>query len=249
MTAGALLITGGSRGIGAATAKLAAARGWRVCLSFERDEGAAEAVVKAIAVAGGQAVAVCADVRREPDVAALFDAAEAAFGPVTGLVNNAGITGRIGAFAEAAPEAIRDVVEINVIGALLAAREAVRRMSTARGGKGGAIVNISSGATTLGSPGEYVHYAASKGAIDTFTLGLAREVAREGIRVNAVAPGLVLTDIHAAGGEPGRPERIAPTIPMGRAGAPEEIAEPILFLLSPAASYITGAVLRVSGGR
>lgn len=249
VTAGTLLVTGGSRGIGAATAKLAAARGWRVCLSYERDEGAAEVVVKAIAVAGGQAVAVCADVRREQDVAALFDAAETAFGPVTGLVNNAGITGRIGAFAEAAPEAIRDVVEINVIGALLAAREAVRRMSTARGGKGGAIVNLSSGATTLGSPGEFVHYAASKGAIDTFTLGLAREVAREGIRVNAVAPGLVLTDIHAAGGEPGRPERIAPTIPMGRAGAPEEIAEPILFLLSPAASYITGAVLRVSGGR
>lgn len=249
VTAGTLLVTGGSRGIGAATAKLAAARGWRVCLSYERDEGAAEVVVKAIAVAGGQAVAVCADVRREQDVAALFDAAETAFGPVTGLVNNAGITGRIGAFAEASPEAIRDVVEINVIGALLAAREAVRRMSTARGGKGGAIVNLSSGATTLGSPGEFVHYAASKGAIDTFTLGLAREVAREGIRVNAVAPGLVLTDIHAAGGEPGRPERIAPTIPMGRAAAPEEIAEPILFLLSPAASYITGAVLRVSGGR
>ena len=246
---GALLITGGSRGIGAATAKLAAARGWRVCLSYERDGDAAEAVVRAIAGAGGQAVAVRADVRREADVAALFDAAEAAFGPVMGLVNNAGVTGRIGAFADATPQTIREVVEINVIGAMLAAREAVRRMSTARGGKGGAIVNISSGAATLGSPGEYVHYAASKGAVDTLTLGLAREVAREGIRVNAVAPGLVVTDIHAAGGEPDRPERIAPTIPMGRAGRPEEIAEPILFLLSPAASYITGAILRVAGGR
>ena len=183
------------------------------------------------------------------NVGALFGAVERAFGPVTGLVNNAGITGRIGPIAEASPETIRDVVEVNVTGAILAAREAVLRMSTARGGAGGAIVNISSGAASLGSPGEYVHYAASKGAIDTFTLGLAREVAREGIRVNAVAPGLVLTDIHAAGGEPGRAERIAPTIPMGRPGAPEEIAEPILFLLSPAASYITGAVLRVAGGR
>jgi NAD(P)-dependent dehydrogenase (short-subunit alcohol dehydrogenase family) len=141
------------------------------------------------------------------------------------------------------------VVEVNVTGAILVAREAVKRMSTARGGRGGAIVNISSGAASIGSPGEYVHYAAGKGAIDTFTLGLAREVAREGIRVNAVAPGLILTDIHASGGEPGRPERMAPGIPIGRPGTPEEVAEPILFLLSPAASYITGAVLRVAGGR
>ena len=205
--------------------------------------------MRAIEEAGGEARAARADLRREGDIVALFDAAEAAFGPVAGLVNNAGITGRIGPFAETAPATIRDVVEVNVLGAMLAAREAVRRMSTARGGKGGAIVNISSGAATLGSPGEYVHYAASKGAIDTFTIGLAREVAREGIRVNAVAPGLVVTDIHAAGGEPGRPERIAPTIPMGRPGCPEEIAEPILFLLSPGAAYITGAVLRVAGGR
>ena len=248
-SSGCLIVTGGSRGIGAATAKLAGARGWQVCLSYERDEAAAASVVQAIEQGGGQAVAIRADVRCEADIAALFDAAEAAFGPVSGLVNNAGITGRIGPFAQASPEAIREVVEINVIGAMLAAREAIRRMSTARGGKGGAIVNISSGAATLGSPGEYVHYAASKGAIDTLTVGLAREVGREGIRVNAVAPGLVVTGIHAAGGEPGRPERIAPTIPMGRAGAAEEIAEPILFLLSPAASYITGAVLRVSGGR
>ncbi len=246
---GTLLITGGSRGIGAATARLAAARGWRVCFSYLREEAAAEALARAIAEAGGRAHAVRADARREADVAALFEAAEAAYGPVTGLVNNAGVTGPIGAFADAAPEAIREVVETNVIGAMLAAREAVRRMSRARGGRGGAIVNVSSGAATLGSPGEYVHYAASKGAIDTLTLGLAREVAREGIRVNAVAPGLVSTDIHAAGGEPGRPERIAPTIPIGRAGTAEEIAEPILFLLSPAASYITGAVLRVAGGR
>ncbi len=246
---GDLVMTGGSRGIGRATATLAAARGWQVCLTYEREEGAAQKVAQAITEAGGHAVAVRADVRREEDIAALFDAAETAFGPVAGLVNNAGITGRIGPFAEAAPEAIRDVIEVNLIGAILAAREAVRRMSTARGGRGGAIVNLSSGAATLGSPGEFVHYAASKAAIDTLTLGLAREVAREGIRVNAVAPGLVLTEMHAAGGEPGRPERIAPAIPMGRAATPEEIAEPILFLLSPAASYITGAVLRVSGGR
>ena len=244
-----LLITGGSRGIGAATAKLAAARGWRVCFSYAQDARASEEVVRAIESAGGTALAVKSDVRREAEIARLFDAAERAFGPVTGLVNNAGITGRIGSWPEAAPETIREVVDTNVTGAILCAREAVKRMSTARGGQGGAIVNISSGAATLGSPGEYVHYAASKGAIDTLTLGLAREVAREGIRVNAVAPGLVVTDIHAAGGEPGRPERIAPTIPIGRPGAPEEIAEPILFLLSPAASYITGAVLRVAGGR
>ncbi|MDF2763323.1 MAG: Short chain dehydrogenase [Rhodospirillales bacterium] len=246
---GTLLITGGSRGIGAATAKLAAVRGWRVCFSYARDERAAAEVARAIETAGGAALAVRADVRREAEIVALFDAAERAFGPVTGLVNNAGITGRIAPLSEAAPEMIREVVETNVTGAILAAREAVKRMSTARGGQGGAIVNVSSGAATLGSPGEYVHYAASKGAIDTFTLGLAREVAREGIRVNAVAPGLVVTDIHAAGGEPGRPERLAPTIPMGRPGSPEEIAEPILFLISPAASYITGAVLRVAGGR
>jgi NAD(P)-dependent dehydrogenase (short-subunit alcohol dehydrogenase family) len=247
--AGHLLITGGSRGIGAATAKLAASRGWRVCFSFAQDAGAAAEVVRAIEAAGGEALAVQSDVRRHSDIVELFDVAERAFGPIMGLVNNAGITGRIGPLPEAAPEVIREVVDTNVTGAILVAREAVRRMSTARGRQGGAIVNISSGAATLGSPGEYVHYAASKGAIDTFTLGLAREVAREGIRVNAVAPGLVLTDIHAAGGEPGRAERIAPTIPMGRPGAPEEIAEPILFLLSPAASYITGAVLRVAGGR
>ncbi|HSD34800.1 MAG TPA: SDR family oxidoreductase [Alphaproteobacteria bacterium] len=246
---GVLLITGGSRGIGAATAKLAASRGWRVCLSYVRDDSAAKEVVRAITGAGGEALAVRADMRREAEIVALFDDAERAFGPVTGLVNNAGITGRIGPLPEAAPETIREVVEVNVTGAILAAREAVLWMSTARGGAGGAIVNISSGAASLGSSGEYVHYAASKGAIDTFTLGLAREVAREGIRVNAVAPGLILTDIHAAGGEPGRAERIAPTVPMGRPGAPEEVAEPILFLLSPAASYITGAVLRVAGGR
>ena len=247
--AGALLITGGGRGIGAATARLAAARGWRVCFSYARDETAAAEVVRAIEAAGGQALAVRSDVRREAEIAAMFDAAERAFGPVTGLVNNAGITGRIGPIVDAQPDMIREVVEVNVTGAILVAREAVKRMSTARGGQGGAIVNISSGAATLGSPGEYVHYAASKGAIDTFTLGLAREVAREGIRVNAVAPGLILTDIHASGGEPGRPERMAPGIPIGRPGTPEEVAEPILFLLSPAASYITGAVLRVAGGR
>ena len=247
--AGTLLITGGSRGIGAATAKLAAARGWRVCFSYAQDARAADEVVRAIGAAGGEALAIRSDVRQEAEIVALFEAAERAFGPVTGLVNNAGITGRIGPIADAQPDMIREVVEVNVTGAILVAREAVKRMSTARGGKGGVIVNISSGAATIGSPGEYVHYAASKGAIDTLTLGLAREVAREGIRVNAVAPGLVVTDIHAAGGEPGRPERIAPTIPMGRPGAAEEIAEPILFLLSPAASYITGAVLRVAGGR
>ena len=248
-SAGALLITGGSRGIGAATAKLAAARGWRVCFSYAQDARAAEEVVRAIEAAGGAALAVRADVRQHSEIVVLFNAAERAFGPVTGLVNNAGITGRIGPMADATPEMIGEVVDINVTGAILCAREAVMRMSTARGGEGGAIVNVSSGAATLGSPGEYVHYAASKGAIDTLTLGLAREVAREGIRVNAVAPGLILTDIHASGGEPGRPESLAPAIPMGRPGRPEEIAEPILFLLSPAASYITGAVLRVAGGR
>jgi NAD(P)-dependent dehydrogenase (short-subunit alcohol dehydrogenase family) len=246
---GALLITGGSRGIGAATAKLAAARGWRVCFSYAQDARAAEEVVRAIEAAGGAALAVKSDVRQHAEIVALFDSAERAFGPVTGLVNNAGITGRIGPLPEAAPDMIREVVDTNVTGAILTAREAVRRMSTARGGQGGAIVNISSGAATLGSPGEYVHYAASKGAIDTLTLGLAKEVATEGVRVNCVRPGIIRTEIHGDSGDVDRPAKAAASLPMGRPGEADEVAAAIAWLMSDEASYTNGAILDVSGAR
>jgi NAD(P)-dependent dehydrogenase (short-subunit alcohol dehydrogenase family) len=244
-----LLITGGSRGIGAATARLAAARGYDIALTYRSEAEAAEAVVEACRDVGAQAEAFQADVSRDEEIATLFRRVEERLGRLSALVNNAGITGRIGRFVETPPEIIRATIDANVTGAILAAQEAARRLSTRLGGKGGSIVNISSVAASLGSPGEYVWYAASKGAIDSFTVGLARELAQEGVRVNAVAPGLVETEIHARGGEPGRVDRIAPLIPLGRAGRPEEIAEAVLFLLSDAASYITGTVLRVGGGR
>ena len=204
--------------------------------------------------AGGRAGAIQADVADEADVLRLFDQATVALGPLTALVNNAGITGRSGRFADLTPAAIDEVLRVNVTGAFICAREAVRRMSTAPGGpygpgRGGAIVNLSSAAATMGSPGEYVHYAASKGAIDTMTVGLAKEVARQGIRVNAVAPGMIDTEIHASSGDPGRIDRIVPTVPMARIGSAEEVAEAVLYLLSDGAAYITGTVLRVAGGR
>ena len=244
-----LVITGGSRGIGAATARLAAARGHDVCISYRGDRKAAAGVVAAVTAAGRRGLAVKGNVAEEADVIRLFDEAERALGRPRGVVNNAGIVGAATPLADAPLATLREVFDVNVLGAFLVAREAVRRMSTARGGEGGAIVNLSSMAAFLGGPGEFVHYGASKGAIETLTIGLSREVAREGIRVNAVAPGLIDTEIHASAGLHDRLERMAPMVPMGRAGTAEEVAEVILWLLSDAARYVSGTSLRVSGGR
>ena len=246
---GSLIVTGASRGIGAATARLAARRGYAVAVNFHEGQQQARQVVEEILAAGGRAIEIQADVSHESEVVHMFEAAERELGRIKGLVNNAGVTGGFARVEEVSAEAVERVFAVNVMGAILCAREAARRMSTQRGGSGGAIVNISSRAAQTGSPGEWVHYAASKGAIDSFTIGLAREVANEGIRVNAVAPGLVETEIHARNGDPARLQRLMGTIPMGRAGQPEEIAESIVWLLSPAASYVTGAVLHVTGGR
>jgi NAD(P)-dependent dehydrogenase (short-subunit alcohol dehydrogenase family) len=246
---GTLIVTGAGRGIGAAVAKLASARGFSVAVNYAQDAHSATDLVRHIASSGGSAIAIQADISREHEILRLFEAAERELGPLAGLVNNAGITGGFARVDAVTNATLTQVFAVNVIGAMLCAREAVRRMSTRNAGKGGTIVNISSRAAQIGGAGEWVHYAASKGALDTFTLGLAREVAAEGIRVNAVAPGHVLTELHAASGDPGRPARLAPTIPMGRAGSPQEVAEAVLWLLSPAASYTTGAILAVSGGR
>jgi NAD(P)-dependent dehydrogenase (short-subunit alcohol dehydrogenase family) len=243
-----VVITGAGRGIGAATALAAASRGYAVGVNYRRDAAAAGAVAQRIRAAGGRALAVQADVAEPDEVARLFDAVADALGPVTALVNNAGTTGRITRFDCLDLATLRRVIDVNLIGCMLCSQEAVRRLSTARGGPGGAIVNVSSVAAQTGSPGEYVHYAATKAAIEAFTRGLAREVAAEGIRVNAVAPGTVQTGIHAAGGDPERPARVAARIPLGRVGQPEEIAAAILWLLSPAAAYATGSVLTVAGG-
>ncbi|WP_299621126.1 SDR family oxidoreductase [Pelagibius sp.] len=247
--AGTLLVTGASRGIGAAVARLGGERGYAVCVNYQASAAAAEAVVETIRAAGGTALAVQADVAREEEVERLFAKVDAELPPLAALVNNAGLAGKVDRMEDAPAETIRQVMDLNVLGSIWCARAAVRRMARRHGGRGGAIVNISSGAATLGSPGEYVWYAASKGAIDSLTVGLARENAGEGIRVNAVAPGFVNTEIHAASGMPDRLEKIAPTMPIGRAAEPEEIAEAVLWLLSDAASYTTGAVLRVAGGR
>ncbi len=246
---GALIVTGAGRGIGAAVAKLAGERGFRVAVNYARNAQAAADVARHIVSSGGRATVIQADISREEEIVRLFEYAERELGPITGLVNNAGITGGFARVEAITCATLTQVFAVNVIGAMLCAREAVRRMSTRKGGRGGAIVNISSRAAQIGGAGEWVHYAASKGALDTFTLGLAREVATEGIRVNAVAPGHVLTELHATSGDPDRMTRLAPTIPMGRAGTPEEIAEAVMWLLSPEASYTTGAILAVSGGR
>ena len=244
-----LLVTGASRGIGAATACLAASRGYSVCVNYRRDRGAADAVVKAIEQTGSNAVAVQADVAIEGDVVRLFETCDRELGTLSALVNNAGILEtqmRVEAMDAAR---LQRVFATNVCGAFLCAREAVRRMSTRHGGRGGAIVNVSSGASRLGSPNEYVDYAASKGATDTLTIGLAREVAEDGIRVNAVRPGFIYTGIHASGGEPNRVERVKTGVPMKRGGTAEEVARAILWLLSDEASYTTGAFIDVTGGK
>jgi NAD(P)-dependent dehydrogenase (short-subunit alcohol dehydrogenase family) len=246
---GTLIVTGASRGIGAAIAKLAAAHGFSVAINFATGKTEAALVAKEIASTGGHARAIQADVSREADILRLFEAAEHKLGPIKALVNNAAITGGFSRVDSVSAATLDRVFALNVTGAILCAREAVRRMSTRHGGTGGVIVNISSRAAEIGSAGEWVHYAASKGAIDSFTIGLAREVATEGIRVNAVAPGLIETGLHAASGAPDRLERLTSTIPMQRAGTPDEVAEAVLWLLSPAASYTTGAILRVGGGR
>ena len=246
MSAGVMIVTGGGRGIGAATAALAAERGYAVCVNFLRDGAAAKALVAKI---GKGAIAVQADVAAEADVLRLFETADRKLGRVTALVNNAGIVGRQSRVEAMDAARLQRMFATNVVGALLCAREAIKRMSTRHGGPGGAIVNVSSGASRLGSPGEYVDYAASKGAVDTLTIGLARELAEEGIRVNCVRPGFVHTDIHASGGEPDRIERLRASIPMKRGGEPEEVARAILWLLSAEASYSTGAILDVTGGR
>ena len=241
------IVTGGGRGIGAATALHLARQGHDVALGYLTDRVAAERVVAAVRATGARAVAVAGDVADADAVAALF-AAAAELGPVTGLVNNAGLTAHLGQLADTPVAVVRRVVEVDLVGALLCARRAAQVMSTTRGGPGGAIVNVSSAAATLGSAHEYVHYAAAKAGVEALTVGLAKELADQGVRVNAVAPGLVRTGIHAAAGDPDRLERVLPRIPMGRVGEPEEIAPAIAWLLGPEAGYVTGATIRVAGG-
>jgi NAD(P)-dependent dehydrogenase (short-subunit alcohol dehydrogenase family) len=243
------IVTGASRGIGAAIAKLLGGSGYSVAVNYANDAAAAQLVADQLNASGSRAIAIRADVSREADVLQLFETAERELGPIGGLVNNAAITGGFVRVEEVGVAAIERVLAVNVTGTILCSREAVRRMSSKRNGTGGAIVNISSLAARTGGVGEWVHYAASKGAVNSFTVGLAREVATEGIRVNAVAPGLVETGLHAANGEPGRLVRMSPSIPMQRAGTPEEIAQGVLWLLSDAASYVTGTILEIGGGR
>lgn len=241
-----VLVTGGSRGIGAAIVRMAAREGFDVAFTYASRHDAAAALVAEVEAGGGLAIASRADAADVAALTALVDGLPAGFGPWCALVNNAGITGRLGAFLEASEASMRRILEVNVLGTLLASQLAARRWSERS--VRGSIVNISSIAATLGAPGEYVDYAASKAAVETFTVGLARELAATGIRVNAVSPGTTLTDIHATAGDPGRPERVAARIPMGRPATPEEIAEAVLWLLSSRASYVTGSILKVAGG-
>ncbi|GAC1326691.1 MAG: SDR family oxidoreductase [Mycobacteriales bacterium] len=242
------IVTGGGRGIGAATVDYLARAGHDLVIGYAADRAAAQRVLDAAEAAGARAVTVAGDVVDEQDIERLFDAA-AELGQVTGLVNNAGLTAYRGDLADTPVAALRRAVDVNVMGVLLCCRRAVQAMSTARGGAGGAIVNVSSAAVTLGSPHDYVHYAASKAAVDALTMGLAKEVAAEGIRVNAVSPGVIRTDIHAATGEPDRAERLGATVPMGRPGEPDEVAPAIGWLLGPESVYVTGANIRIAGGR
>ena len=243
-----MLVTGGGRGIGAAVALLAARRGFDVAVNYREDERAAASVADAVRAIGVRSTIVQADISREPDIVRMFQAVDT-FGTLAGLVNNAGITGGFSKVADLTAAALGKTLAVNTYGAILCAREAVRRLSTVWGGKGGTIVNVTSIASRLGGAGEWVHYAASKAALDAFTIGLAREIAGEGVRVNAVSPGIVDTEIHASAGDPHRAKRMAASIPLGRAATPNEVAETIAWLLSPSASYITGSILEVGGGR
>ena len=244
-----VLITGGSRGIGAATALRAAQQGFAVAVNYASNADAASHVVQQILAAGGSAIAVQADVANEDQIVAMFRAIDTQLGPVSALVNNAGVVDVAARVDEMSAERIRRMFDINVLGTFVCTRESIRRMSTRHGGKGGCIVNVSSVAARLGGPGQYVDYGASKGAIDTFTVGLAKELATEGVRVNAVRPGIIETDIHASGGQPDRARQMAPLVPMQRAGSAEEVANAIVWLMSAEASYVTGAHIDVAGGR
>lgn len=243
-----MLVTGGSRGIGAAVCRLAARDGWQVLVNYAGNRAAAEAVVADVNAAGSQALAVQGDVSSEADVAAMYDAAET-LGPVTAVVNNAGIVAQVAKLADYETERMRRVFDVNVMGAYLVAREIARRMPTDRNGPGGVVVNTSSAAARLGSPNEFIDYAGSKGAVDALTLGMAKELAPVGVRVNAVRPGLIETDIHASAGAPDRVERLMGGVPMARAGSAEEVAETILWLCSDKSSYLTGVMVDVTGGR
>ena len=244
-----MIITGGSRGIGAATARLAATRGYAVCVNYRQDHVAADRVVADLRAAGARAIAVAADVAVEADIVRLFATVDREFGPVSALVNNAGILGTMNRVETADLARLQQIYATNVFGTILCAREAIRRMSLRHGGRGGAIVNLSSGAARSGAPGQYIDYASSKGAIDTFTVGLAREVGADGIRVNAVRPGFIRTEIHDSTGEPNRLERLKGLVPMNRAGEASEVATSILWLCSDEASYTSGAIIDVGGGK
>ncbi len=246
---GVVIITGSGRGIGAATAKLAARRGYAVCVNYLANKARAEEVVAAIRAGGGRAIMVQADTAKEDEVARMFERVDGELGPLTALVNNAGITGRAGPIESFDADAVRRILEVNVLGAILCSQQAVKRMSGRHGGAGGAIVNVSSLAATLGGASQWVPYGAAKGAIISLTIGLARELAAEGIRVNAISPGLIDTEIHAAAGVGDRLRTLAPTVPMGRLGSAEECAEAILWLMSGEAAYMIGSILTVSGGR
>jgi len=246
---GVALITGSGRGIGAATAKLAAKRGYAVCVNYLKNEQRADEVVAEIRAGGGRAILVQADTANEDEVLRLFERVDLELGPVTALVNNAGITGRAGRLDSFDAKAMRRVLDVNVTGAMLCAQQAVRRMSTKNGGAGGSIVNVSSLAATLGGANQWIPYAAAKGAINSFTMGLAKEVAAEGIRVNAISPGLINTEIHAEAGLGDRLQKVIPMVPMGRLGTAEECAEAILWLMSGEAAYMTGSILTLTGGR
>ena len=244
-----VVITGGSRGIGAESAILAAQKGWNVVITYRAQLSDAEAVIKNIIKLGKRALAIKVDIANEQDIYNLFNTVDKEFGRLDALINNAGIIATISSFVDISPERIRDVFNVNVVGSFICAQEAVKRMSINSGGKGGTIVNISSAAARIGSPNEFIDYAASKGAIDTLTLGLSKEVASQGIRVNAVRPGLISTDLHADAGDKDRPEKLKEFIPMQRAGKPSEVANSIVWLISEEASYVNGALLDVTGGR